>query len=144
MAYRNKMKMSFSSISENESFARSVAGLFALQLNPNLSEITDVKTAVSEAVTNCIVHGYPKGVEGDIELEGEIIDDVLHINVFDYGVGIENVSEALEPFYTTKECDERSGMGFTIMRTFMDDVTVKSVVGEGTRVYMTKKIKSND
>ena len=143
MGYHNKMKISFSSISENESFARSVAGLFALQLNPNLSEITDVKTAVSEAVTNSIVHGYPKGVEGQIELEGEIIDDVLHINVFDYGVGIQDVNEALEPFFTTKESEERSGMGFTIMRTFMDDVIVKSVVGEGTRVYMTKKIKSN-
>ena len=143
MDYHNKMKMSFSSISENESFARSVAGLFALQLNPNLSEITDVKTAVSEAVTNCIVHGYPEGVEGEIELEGEIVGDTLHINVFDHGVGIENVNEALEPFFTTKENEERSGMGFTIMRTFMDDVVVKSVIGEGTRVYMTKKIKSN-
>lgn len=143
MGYHNKMKISFLSISENESFARSVAGLFALQLNPSLSEISDVKTAVSEAVTNSIVHGYPKGTEGEIELVGEIFDDTLHINVFDYGVGIKDVNEALEPFFTTKECDERSGMGFTIMRTFMDEVVVKSVVGEGTRVYMTKKIKTN-
>ena len=143
MGYHNKMKISFLSISENDSFARSVAGLFALQLNPSLSEISDVKTAVSEAVTNSIVHGYPKGTEGEIELVGEIFDDTLHINVFDYGVGIKDVNEALEPFFTTKECDERSGMGFTIMRTFMDEVVVKSVVGEGTRVYMTKKIKTN-
>ena len=140
MSYHNKMKMKFLAISENESFARSVVGVFALQLNPSLSQISDIKTAVSEAVTNCIVHGYPKGTVGEIELESEIKDGVIHINVFDHGVGIENLEQALEPFYTTKGEEERSGMGFTIMKTFMDDIKVNSKYGEGTCVYMSKKI----
>ena len=103
------------------------------------SEISDIKTAVSEAVTNSIVHGYPKSV-GEIVLEGYTDDDVLHINVFDEGVGIENVDEALEPFYTTKSEEERSGMGFTIMKSFMDDIRVESAKGNGTKVYMLKKL----
>ena len=132
-------KLTFSSLSNNESFARSAVGVYALRLNPSLSEISDIKTAVSEAVTNSIVHGYPDSV-GEIMLEGYAEDDVLHINVFDNGVGIENVAEALEPFYTTKSEDERSGMGFTIMKSFMDDVKVVSAKGEGTKVYMLKKL----
>lgn len=132
-------KMTFSSLPVNESFARSAVGVYALRLNPTLSEISDIKTAVSEAVTNSIVHGYPKSV-GEIVLEGYTDDDVLHINVFDEGVGIENVSAALEPFYTTKGEEERSGMGFTIMKSFMDDVSVLSERGKGTKVYMLKKL----
>ena len=132
-------KMTFSSLPVNESFARSAVGVYALRLNPTLSEISDIKTAVSEAVTNSIVHGYPKSV-GEIVLEGYTDDDVLHINVFDEGVGIENVDEALEPFYTTKSEDERSGMGFTIMKSFMDDIRVESAKGNGTKVYMLKKL----
>ena len=132
-------KMTFSSLPVNESFARSAVGVYALRLNPTLSEISDIKTAVSEAVTNSIVHGYPKSV-GEIVLEGYTDDDTLHINVFDEGVGIENVNEALEPFYTTKSDDERSGMGFTIMKSFMDDIRVESAKGNGTKVYMLKKL----
>ena len=132
-------KMTFSSLPVNESFARSAVGVYALRLNPTLSEISDIKTAVSEAVTNWIVHGYPKSV-GEIVLEGYTDDDVLHINVFDEGVGIENVDEALEPFYTTKSEEERSGMGFTIMKSFMDDIRVESAKGNGTKVYMLKKL----
>ncbi|MEG9429658.1 MAG: anti-sigma F factor [Christensenellaceae bacterium] len=132
-------KMTFSSLPVNESFARSAVGVYALRLNPTLSEISDIKTAVSEAVTNSIVHGYPKSV-GEIVLEGYTDDDVLHINVFDEGVGIENVDEALEPFYTTKSEEERSGMGFTIMKSFMDDIRVESAKGNGTKVYMLKKL----
>lgn len=132
-------KLTFSSIPVNESFARSSVGVYALRLNPSVSEISDIKTAVSEAVTNSIVHGYPDSV-GEIVLEGYTDDDVLHINVFDEGVGIENVSEALEPFYTTKSDDERSGMGFTIMKSFMDDIKVVSKKGDGTKVYMLKKL----
>ena len=132
-------KLKFSSLSSNESFARSVVGVFALRLNPSLSQISDIKTAVSEAVTNCIVHGYPDCV-GEITLEGYVENDVLHINVFDEGVGIENVSEALEPFYTTKGDEERSGMGFTIMKSFMDEVNVVSYAGKGTKVYMLKNL----
>ena len=132
-------KMTFSSLPVNESFARSLVGVYALRLNPSVSEISDIKTAVSEAVTNSIVHGYPDTV-GEIALEGYVDGDVLHINVFDRGVGIENVSEALEPFYTTKSEEERSGMGFTIMQSFMDEVKVESARGSGTKVYMLKKL----
>ena len=132
-------KLTFSSLSNNEAFARSAVGVYALRLNPSLSEISDIKTAVSEAVTNSIVHGYPDTV-GEITLEGYVDGDVLHINVFDEGVGIENLNEALEPFYTTKGEDERSGMGFTIMKSFMDEVNVISEKGKGTKVYMLKKL----
>ncbi len=138
----NKMILKFLSLSENESFARTVVGCFALRLNPSLAQISDIKTAVSEAVTNCIVHGYPNEC-GEITIEANITDDTLHINVFDDGVGIENIEEALEPFWTTRAEDERSGMGFTIMKSFMDDVIVKSKKGEGTKIYMTKKIKAD-
>lgn len=138
----NYMSLKFSSLSENESFARSVVSCFALKLNPSLSDISDIKTAVSEAVTNSIVHGY--GLEvGEITIESKIENDVLHINVFDNGVGIENIEEALQPFYSTKLEDERSGMGFTIMQSFMDSVKVFSEKGKGTKVYMTKKIKAD-
>ena len=135
----NKMKLTFLSYSENESFARSVISCFALSLNPNLAQIADVKTAVSEAVTNSIVHGYANKI-GEITLESEIVGDTIHINVFDDGIGIENVSEAIEPFFTTKPEEERSGMGFTIMKSFMDEVRVESVKGLGTKVYMKKRI----
>ena len=136
----NKMTLTFLSKSINESFARSVAGCFALQLNPSVSEISDIKTAVSEAVTNSIVHGYPNDI-GEITLEGEISGNRLHINIFDNGVGIDNVDVATEPFFTTKADEERAGMGFTIMRSFMDEVVIKSQLGVGTKVYMTKIIK---
>ena len=98
-----------------------------------------MRTAVSEAVTNCIVHGYPESV-GEITMEAETDGNVVHINVFDDGVGIEDVSEALEPFFTTRGDEERSGMGFTIMKSFMDEVRVVSEKGKGTKVYMTKII----
>ena len=138
----NYMVMEFLSRSSNESFARTAVATFAAQLDPTLDEIGDIKTAVSEAVTNSIVHGYPKGTEGEIELVGEIFDDTLHINVFDYGVGIKDVNEALEPFFTTKECDERSGMGFTIMESFMDGLTVRSKPGRGTTVTLRKVLQA--
>ena len=133
----NKMKVIFSAISENESFARSVISCFILRLNPTLSQLSDIKTSVSEAVTNAIVHAYNDNV-GEITMEAEIDNDKIHINVFDNGVGIENLDKALEPFYTTKPDDERSGMGFTIMQSFMDKVKVESHKGLGTKIYMTK------
>lgn len=142
MEYTNKMKLNFLSISQNEAFARSVVACFALQLNPSIADLTDIKTAVSEAVTNSIVHGYPNE-KGEITMEVYFIDNVIHINIIDKGVGIENLSEALEPFYTTKPDEERSGMGFTIMTSFMDDVKVVSKKGEGTSVYMSKTLKSD-
>ena len=137
----NKFTITFLSLSENESFARSVVSYFILNLNPSVAEISDVKTAVSEAVTNCIVHAYPDAV-GDITIECETIGNELHIKIFDKGTGIDNLDNALEPFYTTKPDDERSGMGFTIMKSFMDEVKVFSEKNKGTEVYMTKKILS--
>lgn len=142
MNLKNKMKLTFLSISENESFARSVVACFALKLNPSVSQISDIKTAVSEAVTNAIVHGYNKNT-GEIELECEIDENAIHINIIDFGVGIKDVNKALEPFYTTREDEERSGMGFTIMKSFMDDVSVFSEVGKGTKISMTKVINKN-
>ena len=135
----NKMKLQFLSLSENEAFARSAVACFALGLNPSVAEISDIKTAVSEAVTNCIVHGYPQKT-GEITIESEIDGNEIHINVSDNGVGIEDVKKAIEPFYTTSESGERSGMGFTIMQSFMDEVKLESELGGGTKVYMVKKI----
>ena len=135
----NSFKLTLKSLSVNESFARNVISCFALRLNPSISEITDIKTAVSEAITNCIVHAY-KNVIGDIEMLGWIEENRLHIKITDKGVGIENINLALEPFYTTSAEDERSGMGFTIIKSFMDEFNVTSKLGEGTEVYMCKVI----
>lgn len=136
----NKIKVEFYSLSINELFARNLISCFVLRLNPSVSDVADIKTAVSEAVTNCIVHGYPNSV-GKIILEAEIIDRELHIIVSDYGVGIDNVEEAIKPFFTSKPLDERTGMGFTIMENFMDEVVVKSEKGKGVCVYMKKILK---
>lgn len=139
---KNSMILKFNSLSENESFARNVISCFALRLNPSLAEISDIKTAVSEAVTNCIVHAYPNEI-GEITLESFISDNAIHINVFDNGIGIDNLEEVSKPFCTTKESQERAGMGFTIMKTFMDDFKVVTEKGIGTKVYMSKKIKAD-
>lgn len=143
MNIENKMRLKFLSLSANESFARNVVGCFALQLNPSVADISDIKTAVSEAVTNSIVHAYA-GKVGEIEIEAYTKGNLLHINIFDKGVGIDNLGEALEPFFTTRPDDERSGMGFTIMKSFMDDVKVESAKGQGTSVYMVKKISPTE
>ena len=131
------MKLTFSSLSENEAFARNVVATFILSLNPTLSEINDVKTAVSEAVTNAIVHGYPDGA-GEIELTARLDGRELYIEISDDGVGIADVKRALEPCFSTGA--ERSGMGFTVMQAFMDEVRVDSAPNKGTRVTMLKKI----
>ena len=138
---KNKMILKFDSISQNEAFARNVISSFILPLNPSVSQLSDVKTAVSEAVTNCIVHGYPDTV-GEITILAEIIDYEVHIIVSDSGVGIDDVNLALEPFFTTRENEERSGMGFTIIKTFMDEVKVTSKPNLGTVVDMTKFISN--
>jgi len=135
----NKMVLKFNSLSENEAFARNVISAFILPLNPSVSELSDIKTAVSEAVTNAIVHGYPDSV-GEVTMVAEISGNNVHIIISDSGVGIENLEEALEPFFTTKPEEERSGMGFTIIKTFMDDVKVMSKLNVGTVVDMMKKI----
>ena len=150
------MKLELSAISQNESFARSAVAAFALNLNPSLSELSDIKTAVSEAVTNCIVHGYKKnGKENKIVIECAItpkhvlgekygIHGVLHIKITDFGCGIQDTQKAVLPFYTTLEEDERSGMGFTIMQTFMESFSLQSTLGKGTCVQMKKTIGGFD
>ena len=140
MKTENKMELSFLGISENEGFARVCAGAFAAQVNPTMEEIADIKTAVSEAVTNVIVHAYP-GEVGKVVLRGALQEYQLVIEVEDYGCGIPDLESALQPFYTTVAGEERSGMGFTVMQTFMDQMFVSSVVGQGTKVTMVKKFQ---
>ena len=137
----NYMKLEFLSKSNNESFARVVVAAFASQLDPTLEELSDIKTAVSEAVTNAIIHGYEYG-EGMVILESRIQGNKIEIVVKDNGMGIADVDKAREPFYTSKPNLERSGMGFTVMETFMDSLEVQSIKGKGTTVKMTKKFKS--
>ncbi len=139
MNYENKMKLSFNSDSRNEAFARIAVSAFIMQLDPTLSDISDIKTSVSEAVTNAIIHGYD-GKEGTVELFCGYIENTVYIEITDKGKGIENIEKARTPLFTTKIDEERSGMGFTVMETFMDTVTVESEKGVGTKVIMTKKI----
>ena len=133
------MHLEFESKSENEKFARVTVAAFATRLNPILEELADLKTAVSEAVTNAIVHGYDEG-EGIVYLDCIIEDNVVTVIVEDKGVGIPDVEKAKEPLYTTKPEQDRSGMGFMFMEVFMDEVYIESKVGEGTTVIMKKKI----
>ena len=138
---RNYLKLQFYSLPINQAFARDAVAAFCLELNPSLSALSDVKTAVSEAVTNCTVHAY-RGATGIVTVECIIEDKSLHIKVSDEGKGIEDVAQAVQPFYTSLPSDERSGMGFTIMQTFMDEFKVDSEKGKGTVVYMTKSFKA--
>lgn len=135
----NRMKISFDAKSINESFARMAVVSFMTQLNPTLEQIDDVKTAVSEAVTNSIVHAYMQD-DKTVDIECAYDNNMLTIMVIDHGVGIENVKEAMQPFYTTKPDMERTGMGFTFMETFMDELSVYSEKNHGTRVVMRKYI----
>lgn len=158
--YQNEMQMEFDAVSVNESFARVAVAAFITPLNPTVEEMADIKTAVSEAVTNAIIHGYENlcgyGKYGDkypaylvihpgkVRLSCHLEEDVLHIEVEDHGKGIEDVDKAMEPLYTTKpECD-RSGMGFAFMEAFMDDLEVISTPGQGTLVKMQKKVGVGD
>ena len=138
--YDNKMKLEFISKSTNEAFARITVASFASQLDPSIEEISDIKTAVSEAVTNSIVHGYEDRI-GIINLKCKIKNREVTIEISDNGKGIENIEMAKQPLYTSKPNLERSGMGFTIMESFMDELNVESVLGVGTKVTMKKKIK---
>ena len=135
----NRMHLEFSSLSQNEAFARAVAAAFASQLNPTIEELSDIRTAISEAVTNAIIHGYEDGA-GRITLDCALKGDLFVATVRDDGVGIANIELARQPFYTTRPELERSGMGFTVMEAFMEEVTVESCVGKGTSVTMTKRI----
>ena len=136
----NEMEVSFLSVPENEAFARVVIAAFAVQLSPTISEIADVKTAVSEAVTNAIVHGY-EGTRGMVTMRARIDGTTLSIDISDSGKGIPNVQQAMEPFSTTHPEQERSGMGFAVMQSFVDEVDVRSTPGSGTSVYMRKRIR---
>lgn len=140
MSIINEMRLDFPALPENESFARMVISGFMLPLNPTLEQLADVKTAVSEAVTNAIIHGYGSG-KGTVRMHAVCTDDgALVIDIIDKGCGIADVDHARQPFYTTDEDDERSGMGFTVMESFMDSVEVCSSVGCGTTVRLVKQI----
>ncbi len=137
----NKMKLEFSALSVNESFARTTVAAFAAQLDPLLEDITEIKTAVSEAVTNAIIHGY-EGKDGIVEIMAELFENGIKITVCDHGKGIENIEQARTPLFTSKPLEGRSGMGFTVMEMFTDNIEVKSRPGEGTLVCMTKHFKA--
>lgn len=137
--YQNEMQIVFDARSENEGFARVAVAAFISFLNPTMDELVDIKTAVSEAVTNCIIHGYQQRV-GKIFLEGTIVDRQLTVSITDEGVGIPNINQAMEPLFTTRPELERSGMGFSFMEAFMDKVTVYSSPGKGTRVVMVRAL----
>lgn len=139
MKTTNEMELLFDSRSENEGFARVAVSAFLTQMNPTLEEVEDVRTAVSEAVTNAIIHGY-EGGEGKIRILSRICDGLFYIEIKDDGVGIPDVAKAMEPLFTTKPDLERSGLGFVFMQSFMDEVEVESKSGEGTLVKMKKRI----
>lgn len=139
--YDNEMKIEFISKSANEAFARISVAAFASQLDPTIEELADIKTAVSEAVTNSIIHGYERK-QGIVKIFARLRENEIIIEISDKGKGIENIDIAKEPLYTTKPNLERSGMGFTIMESFMDSVEIESVVGLGTKITMSKKIKN--
>lgn len=136
----NEMTIIFDSRPVNEGLARIVAASFCTQLNPTLEEVADIKTAVSEAVTNCILHGY-EGKVHKIRMSCRLKERELYIDVADEGIGIPDIEKAMEPLYTTKPETERSGMGFTFMEAFMDELWVESEVGHGTTVHMKKIIR---
>ena len=141
--YENEMKLEFLSKSNNEAFARITVAAFASQLDPTIEELADIKTAVSEAVTNCIIHGY-EDKEGIIKINCKLTSNSILIEISDSGKGIEDINMAKEPLYTSKPDLERSGMGFTIMESFMDEVKIESVVDIGTKVSMKKTIKREE
>ncbi|EZH67670.1 MULTISPECIES: anti-sigma F factor [Geomicrobium] len=140
---KNEMEIQFSALSQNESFARVSVAAFIAQLDPTMDELTEIKTVVSEAVTNAIIHGYEENPAGTVTITVHLDDDVVGISVRDEGGGIDDVDQAKEPLYTSKPDLERSGMGFTIMENFMDEMSVTSVAGRGTTVYVKKQLSKN-
>lgn len=136
---KNEMTLHIKSLSVNEAFARSTVAAFCAQVNPTLEDIVDIKTAVSEAVTNSVVHAYPNSI-GDIKINVVLKDNLVTITITDYGIGIFDTEKAKEPFFTTKPDEERSGMGFTVMESFMDSLDIKNNSSKGITVKMTKKL----
>lgn len=142
LTQKNYMKLEFPARSVNEGFARAAVAAFAAQLDPTLAEIGDIKTAVSEAVTNCIVHAYPDRL-GPITMTAAIYEGgVVRITITDRGVGIPDIEKAMEPMFTTGDAEERAGLGFAVMQSFMDKVKVSSTPGRGTRVTLTKRLEA--
>lgn len=139
---KNEMTLAFDSLSENEGFARVAVTAFVTRLNPTLEEVADIRTAVSEAVTNAIIHGYPDGVH-TVVVRAVLHEETVELWITDEGVGMEDVKQAMEPLYTSRPELERSGMGFMFMEAFMDQVEVQSSPGVGTTVYMKKRIKQD-
>lgn len=137
---KNEMVVEFSSVSENESFARVVIGSFISQLDPTMDELTEIKTVVSEAVTNAIIHGYNNEAHHYIKMMCVLFDDEMTLTIEDNGIGMDNIDEKRQPLFTSKPELERSGMGFTIIENFMDKVEISSHPNEGTTVYMTKQL----
>ncbi len=137
----NRIDIILPAISKNEALARSIIATFAVELDPTIDELGDIKTAVSEAVTNCIVHGYPNKTDGEVEIYAEIDGNTLHIEILDNGIGIPDIPAALQPFYTTKTDEERSGMGFTVMESFMDSLKVENRECGGLKVTMEKSLE---
>ena len=137
---KNEMKLQFSAMSQNESFARVTVAAFISQLDPTMDELTEIKTVVSEAVTNAIIHGYNSDSEGIVYISVAIENGFIELIIKDEGVGIQNVEEARQPLFTTKPELERSGMGFTIMENFMDDIEVQSQPGKGTEIRLRKHL----
>lgn len=143
MKNKNSMTVTFSSLPVNEAFARMAVSAFIMPLDPTVSEITDIKTAVSEAVTNSIIHGYD-GLSGDIVLLCSYEGREIYIEISDRGRGIADIKTAMTPLYTSRPELERSGLGFTVMETFMDSLKVESHPGEGTKVIMSKKLSDGE
>ncbi|MDR4948466.1 anti-sigma F factor [Neobacillus cucumis] len=140
---KNEMNLQFSALSQNESFARVTVAAFIAQLDPTMDELTEIKTVVSEAVTNAIIHGYENDPSGIVYIQLTIEDNMIDMTIRDVGLGITDVEEARQPLFTTKPDLERSGMGFTIMENFMDEVEVHSQPGSGTEVRLRKHLKLN-
>lgn len=143
MKVNNYFKMTILAHTKNESFVRNVVASFCTYFNPSVEEINDVKTAVSEAFTNCVVHAYPEE-DGEVFIDVCITERKINIKIEDYGRGIQNITQAMQPFYTSKPENERSGMGFTLMQAFMNEVNVYSEVGRGTTVTLIKEFPEND
>ncbi|UOE92450.1 anti-sigma F factor [Alkalihalobacillus sp. LMS39] len=140
---KNHMEMQFSALSQNESFARVTVGAFVAQLDPTMDELTEIKTVVSEAVTNAIIHGYHNQPEGMVYISVTLEHDTVELMIKDEGIGIDNIDEARQPLFTTKPELERSGMGFTIMENFMDEINVSTEAMMGTTVYLKKHLSKS-
>jgi stage II sporulation protein AB (anti-sigma F factor) len=140
---KNRMSLEFSALSQNESFARVTVAAFIAQLDPTMDELTEIKTVISEAVTNSIIHGYENDPNGIVYITVAIEDNIVEMSIKDVGIGITDVEEARQPLYTTKPDLERSGMGFTIMENFMDEVEVLTQPGKGTEIRLKKQLSSS-